>query len=35
VEGDEAAVRRVYDDVEAAMQAKLDELTRGRVPVLG
>jgi 1-acyl-sn-glycerol-3-phosphate acyltransferase len=32
---DEAAIRRCYAEVESAMQAKMDELTRARVPILG
>jgi 1-acyl-sn-glycerol-3-phosphate acyltransferase len=32
---DVATVRRCYEQVEAVMQAKLDELTAGRVPWLG
>jgi 1-acyl-sn-glycerol-3-phosphate acyltransferase len=32
---DEAAVRAVYDRVEAAMQEAMDELNRNRIPLLG
>jgi len=32
---DPVAVRRCYDEVERTMQARLDELTRGRIPWIG